>query len=309
MLVLRPPTIAVRTLPALSCLGLAIIIGGCARGARPAENAPSGRMTIGPPATAPLPAPPVATRAVALEAVEIGRSVEGRPLTMYVFGRPGDGTIGVPAADGPTFILGGIHGNEPTSAAVCRELVDFLRTHPDAWAGRRVCVLPEANPDGLTRRLRANKNLVDLNRNFPAANWKKRPHGWTYGGDAPGSQPETCALIETIERLRPVRIVSVHSMDQPCNNYDGPAEALARRMAAVNGYPVRASIGYPTPGSLGSWAGVDRRMPVVTLELPAAAPAARSWAANRDALLAVVNDPAVASAGELVPPVFRPDRP
>jgi protein MpaA len=81
-------------------------------------------------------------------------------------------------------------------------------------------------------------------------------------------------------------------MDKPCNNYDGPAEPLARRMAAANGYPIRASIGYPTPGSLGSWAGIDRHIPIITLELPAAAAAARCWEANREALLAAVHDTA-----------------
>jgi protein MpaA len=67
--------------------------------------------------------------------------------------------------------------------------------------------------------------------------------------------------------VRPRAIVSVH---QPfrCVNWDGPAEPLARAMAASCGYPLRASIGYPTPGSFGSCYGVDRQLPVITLELP-----------------------------------------
>jgi hypothetical protein len=39
-------------------------------------------------------------------------------------------------------------------------------------------------------------------------------------------------------------------------------------MSAVCGWPVRESVGYPTPGSFGSCYGVDRETPVITLELP-----------------------------------------
>lgn len=210
----------------------------------------------------------------------LGTSVDGRPIGLHLFGDP--------AAAGPgdtVLVIGGIHGNEPTSAGVCRALVAYLSDHPDAWAGRCVAVIPEANPDGLARHMRSNKNLVDLNRNFPAANWKKGRRGWSFGGDAPANQPETQLLVAAFDRYRPARVVSVHSMDDPCNNYDGPAEPLARLMAAHNGYPVKSSIGYPTPGSLGSWAGGDRKIPVITLELPAKATTAASWEKNRKALL------------------------
>ena len=54
-----------------------------------------------------------------------------------------------------------------------------------------------------------------------------------------------------------------------CVNYDGPAAEWAEAIAASCGWPARADIGYPTPGSLGSWLGLDRGLPVITLELPA----------------------------------------
>lgn len=185
-------------------------------------------------------------------------------------------------------IFGGIHGNEPTSSGVCELLLQHLANAPQAWAGRRVAMIVESNPDGLARRLRTNRNLVDVNRNFPAANWKKTRRSSFFGGDAPATEPETRALIAAIEQVRPARIVSVHSMTDPCNNYDGPAEPLARLMATHNGYPVKASIGYPTPGSFGSWAGGDRRIPVITLELPNRAKTDAIWAKNREALLAFI---------------------
>ena len=56
----------------------------------------------------------------------------------------------------------------------------------------------------------------------------------------------------------------------------------------LNGYPLSASMGYPTPGSLGSWAGVDRRIPTVTLELPRNLDENRCWEHNAAAVLAFV---------------------
>ena len=251
-------------------------IGFASTGCRSDRTPPAGNIAA---YVTPLAPRPAATPAPARpHTEEIGRSVEGRPLTLFVFGEERDGAP-------LTLILGGIHGNEPAGAGVCRELVRYLTDHPEACAGRRVAVLPEANPDGLLRRLRTNKNLVDLNRNFPAKNWAKTRRSSFFGGDAPATQPETVALVALIERLKPAGIISVHAMDQPCNNYDGPAEEWARRMALLNGYPVRASIGYPTPGSLGSWAGIDRKIPTITLELREGRGVARSWDENREALL------------------------
>jgi protein MpaA len=137
--------------------------------------------------------------------------------------------------------------------------------------------------------VRVNARRVDLNRNFPAANWQaSKFKGPYFGGPAAASEPETATLVDTITRLHPRRILTIHSMPQPCNNYDGPAESLARRMAELNGYPVTANIGYPTPGSLGSWAGIDQHIAVITLELPAQMPGAMCWQHNRDAIIAFV---------------------
>jgi protein MpaA len=55
-----------------------------------------------------------------------------------------------------------------------------------------------------------------------------------------------------------------------------------------NGYPVLATMGYPTPGSLGSWAGIDRQIPIVTLELPREDSGTAAWAQNKEALLAAI---------------------
>ena len=211
--------------------------------------------------------------------VEIGRSVEGRAIEATVLGDGADVTL----------VLGAIHGNEGTSAVVARSLVECLRSRPEVLAGRTVAVVAVANPDGLARRLRTNKRLVDLNRNFPAANWARTRKGMYFGGTEAGSEPETVALMGLYEELRPARVVSIHSMDKPCNNYDGPAKGIAEMMSALIGYEARDNIGYPTPGSLGSWAGIDRQIPMITLELPRKMGGEEAWEQNRSALLAVIS--------------------
>jgi protein MpaA len=221
---------------------------------------------------------------------------------LHVFGR---GTCDL-------LVVGGIHGNEPGSAIVCEELVKYLRENPAALMGRCAAVLPAANPDGLARRLRTNKNLVDLNRNFPASNWQRTRKTGFYGGGAAVSEPETLAMLDVLKYLRPRAIISVHAMAQPCNNYDGPAGRMAELMSVTNGYPVRPNIGYATPGSLGSWAGVDRQIPIVTLELPARQKGEDGWKDNREALLAAIDrgttDPsgAATASGHSAAPLGAP---
>lgn len=206
----------------------------------------------------------------------LGESVEGREITIHIFG---EGT-------GGTLIIGGIHGNEPTSASVAENLITFLRNQK--VASERVAIIPAANPDGLSHGLRTNKNGVDLNRNFPAANWAKTRKGVNFGGQRPTSEPETAAILKAFAMLKPERVVSIHSMETPCNNYDGPAKSLAEAMSKCNGYAVKENIGYPTPGSLGSWAGIDREIPMITLELRHSMPGEKAWQENCAALMGVI---------------------
>ena len=81
---------------------------------------------------------------------------------------------------------------------------------------------------------------------------------------------------------RSFRIIALHTINgkRQCNNYDGPARAIATAMHRRNGYPVVKSIGYPTPGSLGTWAGHERKIPIVTLELPSHHSPKRCWEEN-----------------------------
>lgn len=213
--------------------------------------------------------------------IELGKSVEGRSINMHVFG----------SGRSATLIFAAIHGDERNTAVVADALIRYLRENPSARGGRPVAIIPMVNPDGYARKTRTNANRVDLNRNFPADNWRPgRLRGRHFGSTRAASEPETQIIMRAVETLRPTRVISIHNAGggRYCNNYDGPAESLARLMQGLNGYPVKASIGYPTPGSFGSWAGVDAGIPVVTLELPRSASGSAAWETNREALLAAI---------------------
>ena len=227
--------------------------------------------------------PTSASSAVGEQHYALGESTQGRALTAVALG----------AGPNTTLIVGGFHGDECQSVAVANALIELLRAQPDLLAEARVVVMPNVNPDGAALGQRTNARRVDINRNFPAANWSRSPkrrRGKYYGGPDPASEPETRAVMDLIWRTRPRKIVAVHAIPggKECNNVDGPAEHLAELMSEYNTYPVEPHIGYATPGSFGAWAGIDRQIPTVTLELPAERSAQSCWKSNRDALLAVI---------------------
>ena len=83
-----------------------------------------------------------------------------------------------------------------------------------------------------------------------------------------GSEPETRALISLIEDLKPGQVIALHA---PLACIDDAQESpLAHRLAKRTGMPLVRDVGYPTPGSFGSW-GADRGLPVITYEFPLAA--------------------------------------
>lgn len=216
--------------------------------------------------------------------VVIGSSRKGVPIKMHLYGND----------TRPLLIFGAIHGDEPTTAGVTKRLVEHLDAHPEAYRNCGVAVIPVANPDGLALQRRGNARAVDVNRNFPARNWQPSEKGRYHGGTQHSSEPETLALLKAIELLDPRGIVSLHCIrrGRHGNNFDGPGADLAKLMASRNGYRVLKTIGYPTPGSFGSWAGIDRAIPTVTLELPSDLDTDAAWRENRAALLDAISKPA-----------------
>ncbi len=181
----------------------------------------------------------------------IGTSVQGRPIECHTLGH-GSPTI---------LFLAGIHGDEAAGVPLLHRLHQELLDDPSLLHDRRVVIAPNTNPDAVAHNRRTNMRGVDINRNFPARN--HRSH--TRHGEQPLSEPESRALFDLINLEQPSVIVTLH---QPiaCVDYDGPARELAQHISDLSGLPVR-KLG-ARPGSLGSWAGVDQQIAVITLELP-----------------------------------------
>ncbi len=189
-----------------------------------------------------------------------GTSVDGVPLTVYV----------PDSASAEVLILAAIHGDEAETTVVVSETLRCLPA-----GDLRAAVILCGNPDGLLRGTRGNARGVDLNRNWPTSNWSPDPVFYKSRandardialspGAAPASEPETTALLSLIEHLKPRAIISLHSA-LACVD-DAGASHLGRQLADRCALPFLTEIGYPTPGSMGTWAG-ERGLNLVTLEL------------------------------------------
>lgn len=200
-----------------------------------------------------------------------GASLEGIPLTAYV----PDYVPGYVSDGGSVeiVVLASIHGDEAETTVVVSEA---LRCLPRG--DLRAAVILSANPDGVVRGTRGNARGVDLNRNFPTSNWSADPVCYKSRandardialspGAGPASEPETSALLSLIEQLKPRAVVTLHAA-LACID-DAGGSHLGRRLAARCGLPLITEIGYPTPGSMGTWAA-ERGMDLVTWELEAA---------------------------------------
>ncbi len=171
-------------------------------------------------------------------------------------------------------IFAGIHGEEPeTTYALSRALRQL------AEPLEKCAVVLAANPDGIVRGTRGNARGVDLNRNFPSSDWRSTPvtHRSTLQdvsdvllspGESAASEPETRALLSLIADLKPEAVIALHA-PLACID-DANDSALGRWLAERTGMPLVRDVGYPTPGSFGSW-GSDNNVPVVTYEFPLAA--------------------------------------
>jgi len=162
-------------------------------------------------------------------------------------------------------ILGGVHGDEREGVDAALGLVSHWS---EAFPYRlRVTVFPAFNLDGVLRKTRGNANGVDLNRNMATNDWSPEVKTPRYHpGSMANSEPETQALVRWLSEHKPVFILSLHSW-HPVLNVNGDCKAEANAIALRTGYKVDDSIGYPTPGCLGTYCGIERAMPTLTYEI------------------------------------------
>jgi hypothetical protein len=207
-----------------------------------------------------------------------GRSVHGVPLWSHDV---------LPTSGAPKFkvlLLGGIHGDELASVTLVFDWI--ARSHgvqtaaaPPVSKPAKPTIadvgwrfVPLLNPDGLLHSpsTRVNAHGVDLNRNFPTADWARdaqpywikhtRKDPRRFPGPQALSEPESRWLLEQIDQFHPDLIVSVHA-PYGLLDFDGPPPA-PRRLGSLQLDPVGIY-----PGSLGNYGGLVKNVPVMTLEL------------------------------------------
>jgi len=189
--------------------------------------------------------------------VEYAYSQDRRTITTHTIGSGGPSIL----------IIGGIHGSEPEGLWPAQRLIEVLKE--ERWPAQ-IAVVEDLNPDGSTLLSRYNARGVDLNRNWPASNFEA---SYKHGQE-PLSEIETQYAFTLIQRLDPVLVIVLHSIHTgPFVNHDGPGRRYAELFAAaadeadaVYTWSLRTDMGYDTPGSMGSFVGVDRGTPILTIE-------------------------------------------
>ena len=200
--------------------------------------------------------------AIDLALTEYGRSAFGAPL------------LWLPSTSKcRLLVIAGIHGEEPETIVTLSRAVRSCEPHA---LSHDVGVIFCANPDGVSLGTRGNANGVDLNRNFPAANWQSEPTTCRWHadeedvqeietGEFAGSEPETRALLSLLETASPDQVLTLHG---PLACVDDPLRSpLGKWIANQTGLPLVGDIGYATPGSMGTWAA-ERDLPWITWEFP-----------------------------------------
>ena len=159
-------------------------------------------------------------------------------------------------------VIGVFHGEEPQGEHAINR---YLAERDFASIKNHLYFIPCLNPWGKERGIRVNPNGVDLNRNYPTANWELSAKDENFSGPSPASETETRYILELLKHIDPDIILTLHA-PLKCVNYDGPAKEIAEKIADLCNYPVRADLGYPTPGSFGTYCGIERNIPTITLE-------------------------------------------
>ncbi len=233
------------------------------------------------------------SRVLCQVAFSIGSSVRGRAITAYRFG----------SGSSKIVFVGGMHGNEKSSVATMNAFIAHLEDHAsEIPAHRTIIIIPNSNPDGYAVGSRTNANNVDLNRNFPANDWQaevQMPGGQNLpqgGGNSPGDQPETQALMSYINSQSPRLVLTYHAVARVVISNDaGDSVSLGSKYGSDSGYRFTtdggsdAEFGYSTTGEFEDWLADKKNIPAILVELSSMS--ANQFSTHRTALMNVVQIP------------------
>ena len=193
--------------------------------------------------------------------------------------------------------MSGVHPDEITPIHLAFRFARFLNNHALKKIKKhfKVIVAPLINPKAfLEHGLMRTNGSADLNRNFLTLDWYEEAHmRWQkekssrqryFPGYFPNSEIESIFQMALIDQYKPHKIFSVHA---PLGflDYDGPREVkpFLKNTSKAKKRQFVMSVSKKTgnfrvvdysfyPGSLGNYAGKERNIPTITLELQTTRP-------------------------------------
>ena len=188
----------------------------------------------------------------------VGTSVRGTDIQMLTVG----------TGSWRVLVIGGMYG-DGYSAAAGRGFADYVESNPSVVPlGTELRVIPSLNPDGVATWSRGNANAVDINRNFPSANWRSgldsrdTSSKTCTGGAYAGSEPETQVVMSCLEDGFDLVIVIYNPGYRIDYDGDATGRVIAYQMAGTSGMKVgepsnnsfiTGSIGLFVPQTYGKW--------------------------------------------------------
>jgi predicted deacylase len=222
------------------------------------------------------------------EAILIGQSIQGIPITASTFG----------TGDTNLLFIGGIHGGyEWNTVLLANEMIAYFRENPTAIPKNiTVHIVPNLNPDGMVTVFgtstitsgeaaiaiaptavsagRFNARGVDLNRNFDCrwsetALWRGNQVGT---GSGPFSEPESVAIRDYIKKINPAAVVVWHSMAGNVYGAECGEAVSTETLALMNTYATAADYGavpvfdaYVVQGAIEDWLA-GQGIPAISVE-------------------------------------------
>jgi predicted deacylase len=138
--------------------------------------------------------------------VELTRTIQGRPLDLYILGYPKPPDTAAEISARPTFWVNcNVHGNEASGRETCFTMARQLATTTDPTildmlSKITVLIMPSSNPDGRALNQRGNSTGQDLNRDH--------------------------ALIEQAETKAQAQLMRDYTPDVSVDNHEGDSEDL-----------------------------------------------------------------------------------
>ncbi|HEV7222840.1 MAG TPA: M14 family zinc carboxypeptidase [Pirellulales bacterium] len=219
------------------------------------------------------------------------RSVEDRVIEYCRFGEGGEQVL----------VVAPLAGDEVEGVEIAERLASHLEQFPRRLTDTAVTIVRDPNPDGRFRRTPGNARGVLLDRNFRTRHWRKIPQGdrWLSGRE-PESEPETRALADLLDDLKPQRIILLGSSRRGATlNYAGPAEQWAAQFAATARLRPLPLDSVDAAGAFAAYAGADRGLPTLIVRVPARSPAETNWSNYKRSLLAAIDGAGPAPAREI----------